>query len=203
MPIENERKFTLLESDSVESVIKDAAERCIHIEQKYLVAEKGFSVRVRHLEEQGENSYRLTVKKDVNEQTIEIETPISLEDFEPLWFVASGKVVKNRYIYQGWEVDFFKDEGENYFAIAEIEMPPNQKAPDTIPELLKSYIIYTVPFGDGRFSNKRLGDIGHAKKLMREVKEMVGRDSRHSIAEAYFSGRKSVEPDQTRLRRRR
>lgn len=143
------------------------------------------------------------MKRDVEGQTIEIETPISQEDFDSLWSVTSGKVVKNRYVYQGWEIDFFKDGKNNYFAIAEMELPAWQEAPSSIPDLLKPYIIYTVPPGDGRFSNKRLGDIPYAEKLLRETKEMASRDSRYNIAEAYLSGSKTPESDKARIRHRR
>jgi CYTH domain-containing protein len=173
MPIENERKFVMLESEAVEEDIAVNAEQTLHIEQKYLAMDKGLSVRVRSCMNEGITSYRMTVKKDVGGQCIEIETPISEEDFTKLWPTGHNKVTKIRYLYKGWEIDFFKrPTGHNYLAVAEIEMLPWQKAPAIIPALISDYIIYTVSHNDGRFSNKKLGNIKYATQLLDEVKRI-------------------------------
>jgi CYTH domain-containing protein len=173
MPIENERKYVLLESDLVEQAVAEVAEQCLHIQQKYLCMEKGLSVRVRSIQNEDAFSYRMTVKRDVGGQCVEVECPISEDDFTKLWPTAHNRVIKTRYLYQGWDIDFFKrPTGHNYLAIAEIEMLPWQKAPEVIPDLLSNYILYTVPLNDGRFSNKKLGNIKYAVKLLDAVKKI-------------------------------
>jgi len=173
VPIENERKFLLLESGAVEREIAVRAEQTLRIEQKYLVIEKGLSVRVRVSTNDGTPSYRLTFKKDVKGQVVEVETPVSEDDFTKLWTTGCNKVIKTRYIYQGWEVDFFKTAaGETYLAVAEVELLPWQKTPNHIPELISNYIIFPVPANDRRFSNKKLGNIKYATKLLSEIKKI-------------------------------
>jgi CYTH domain-containing protein len=172
MPIENELKFVLLESEVVEQAIAAQAEQVLRIEQKYLSLDKDLSVRIRLTINNGVHSHRLTVKKNIHKKVIEIETPISTDDFEALWPTGRNKVVKLRYLYQGWEIDFLKDISfSNYISIAEIEMHPWQEAPDEIPELIKNFIIYEVPITDKRFSNRKLGNIKYTTKLLDGIKK--------------------------------
>jgi CYTH domain-containing protein len=170
MPIEHEKKFCILKSKAVESLFAENAEQVIEIEQKYLLIEKGLSIRVRISTQGGMHSYRFTTKVDVNGQTVEIETPISEDDYERLWSRGQNKVKKTRYIYRGWEVDFFKSGHINYFAVAEIELPAWQKEPEVIPTLISDHLIYVVPPEDKRFSNKKLGDVQYATDLLATVK---------------------------------
>ncbi len=152
-----------------EKSIASQAEKFIKIEQKYLAIDKGFSVRIRS---SNNENYCLTVKKNCDGQCVEIETPINEEDFKKLWPTGSNKVTKTRYIYQGWEIDFFKTStGTNYFAVAEIELFSWQKAPNFIPQLITNHLIFTVPIGDGRFSNKKLGNIKYASQLLQSIKK--------------------------------
>ncbi len=173
MPIENERKFVILESPETEQIIFDQSEQTLRIEQKYLIIDKGISVRIRQTINDGMHSYRLTVKQNVAGQVVEIETPISEDDFRKLWTTGINKITKTRYIYQGWEIDFFKNEGINYLAIAEIELTPWQKEPESIPKLIQNYLIFAVPIEDNRFSNKKLGNIKYAIDLLNSVKKEI------------------------------
>lgn len=184
MPVENEKKFVLKFNEDCESNIAHAAERAIDIEQRYLGNDKGLSVRVRKSTINGDSSYRMTVKQNVAGETIEIETIISRDDFGKLWSVASRGVEKRRYIYLGWEIDFFKYKNSNYFSVAEIEMPPGKKAPDSIPALIDQHIIYNVKQGDSGFSNKLLGDIKHAQDLLKKIGKVS--ETGHPIVEAYL-----------------
>lgn len=170
MPIEYELKFVIKEFPEIEKLIASQAERAIQIEQKYLAIDKGLSVRIRLSKEKESNSYYMTVKKDVDNQTVEIETEISKDDFKKLWPVGNNKVIKTRYIYQGWDIDFFKFKGSNYLAIAEIELEPNTK-PEFIPEVIQNYLIYAVPIEDKRFSSRKLGDVKYALQLLSEIRK--------------------------------
>ncbi len=182
MPVENERKYIIHEGKGVEEIFKIEAEKFFKIEQKYLSIGKGFSVRVRKsiqtarvpgikFESEIATSYSMTVKKNVGAQVVEIETRISEADFNKLWPTAFNKVMKFRYIYNGWEVDFFKDANQaNYFGVAEIELPVWQREPRSIPDLINKQIIYPVPIEDKRFSNKKLGNVGYAINLLKVLK---------------------------------
>jgi CYTH domain-containing protein len=155
----------------VEHLFVEAANRAVWIEQKYLTMDKGISVRIRGSSCEGIHSYHLTVKKDVGQECIEIETAVSEDDFRKLWLVGFGRVNKMRYLYQGWEVDFFKDKKKvTYLAVAEIELPPNKEWPDSVPKLVQDNIIYTVPIDDKRFSNKKLSNMDYTRALLAEVK---------------------------------
>lgn len=169
MPIENERKYVILETEAVERKFAAVAQVAIPIRQRYVVTEKGMAVRVRCSElEQPE--YVFTFKKDVDGECIEIETKISEADFNKLWGKATNEVNKIRYIHEGWEVDFFKKDGFNYLAVAEIELPPKKKEPNIIPLLVMESLIYVVPIEDKRFSNKKLGDVEYSVSLLDTLK---------------------------------
>lgn len=171
MPLENERKFCIHESKSVEEAFKKVAEKVLKVEQKYISIGRGFSVRVRKSAEGKSVSYSMTVKKNVSGQVVEIETRISEADFNRLWPTGFSKVCKFRYLYQGWEIDFFKDsDSNNYLAVAEIEMPAWQREPRHIPSIIKKHLLYAVPIEDKRFSNKKLGNVDYAVNLLKLIK---------------------------------
>jgi CYTH domain-containing protein len=171
IPIENEKKILIHES--AEKIIAEQAEQTLYMEQKYLVMEKGLSVRVRSIVN-GDITYWMTLKKDVKGQCVEVECPIDKEDFTKLWSTAYNRVVKVRYLFEGWEIDFFKrPDNSNYIAIAEIEMLPTQKEPHVIPELIAAQIIFSIPLSDRRFSSKKLGNIKYATELLESVKKTL------------------------------
>ena len=176
MPIENERKFVILETDSVEKKFAEEAEKTISIQQRYLVIDRGLSARVRSTKTRHEEKYYFTFKKDcgVPGEVIEIETVISLDDFNSLWLQGTNQVIKTRYIYEGWEVDFFKLGNHNYFAMAEIELPSGKKAPSIVPQLVLENLLYVVPIEDKRFSNKKISDVGYSISLLDSLKVKSG-----------------------------
>ena len=164
----------MLETIESEQSIAEQAEQTLHIEQKYLTIEKGISVRIRRTINNRISSYSMTVKKNVSGQCIEIECSISKDDFDKLWTTGHNKVTKIRYLYKGWDIDFFKrHNGKNYIAIAEIEMLPLQKAPKFIPIIIKRNIIHNVDINDNRFSNKKLGNIKYANQLLKKIKKTI------------------------------
>ncbi len=170
MPIENERKYVILETEAVERRFAEIAQTVIPIRQRYLVTEKRMSARVRCSNYKEGPEYVFTFKKNINSEVIEIETEITEDDFNMMWPAATNGVEKTRYIYEGWEVDFFKHDDFNYLAVAEIELPPKKKQPSIIPQLVIENLIYVVPIEDKRFSNKKLGDIQYAVSLLDSLK---------------------------------
>jgi hypothetical protein len=101
---------------------------------------------------------------------VEIESSIDVDDFNKLWSKGTNQVTKTRYIHEGWEVDFFKHGRHNYFGVAEIELPPGQKAPILVPHLVLENLIFIVPIDDKRFSNKKLGNISYTVSLLDALK---------------------------------
>jgi CYTH domain-containing protein len=176
MPIENERKFVLKPPfNELENQLASIATNSFLIEQAYLHKGKKFIVRVRsstclkdHI-----SWYEMCVKRSVNRECVEIETEIEESDYARLWSVADGKLVKKRYIIEGWEVDFFKDKHHNnYFAQAEIELPPGIAYPERIPSIIEENLLYRVMKGDNRFASKKLCDIYYTNKILHMLLEM-------------------------------
>ena len=172
MPIENERKFIIYETDATERKFAERSEQVIPIKQRYLITDKGKSGRIRQEKFKDEMKYSFTFKMDcdIPGEVVEIETAISPDDFNKLWFKGTGEVTKVRYKYQGWDVDFFKYFDRNYIAIAEIELPSGVKQPTLIPALILENLIYQVPMEDKRFSNKKIGNLSYAISLLDELK---------------------------------
>lgn len=173
MPIENERKY-VLRLETPEKEFGKIADFVEDIEQIYLMYGKKQSVRIRKSllfrpDKYVEFKYKMTFKQDVGRKTVEIETPISPEDYDMLGKQSLLKFRKWRYRVDEWEVDFFKLKDKVYFVQAEIEMPEDQKKPETIHPLIQENLIHAVKRGDGRFSSKKLGDAKYAQRLMNSL----------------------------------
>lgn len=181
MPTENEAKFCLtIES---QDAIAEASSNQLFMRQGYLAFTKGMSVRIRSEQPYSENldfdvaKYKLCMKQKANGRVIEIEKKIDQRDFDDLWSISMNRLEKIRYIVDRpggiWEVDYFQDHGETYFALAEHEMPECQKEPTKIPGIIKKYLLYAVPMDDENFSSKRLACLKHAKKMYSDLTKVV------------------------------
>lgn len=175
MPTENERKYVLfcLDPDSVLAEVK-SRNRFARICQGYLVRDKNITCRVRYSLESGAEHplYKLTVKRDVKGRTVEVETLLDIRDFDDLWSVSKGKLHKIRVYIEDWEVDFFLDfNGDVYFILAEHEMPEGQEDPHSVTQFVRDRLLYVVPRGDERFSNRKLGKVKYARKLLTSLKQ--------------------------------
>ena len=167
MPTENERKWVLtIES---ERKIKRRPDCVIHIRQGYLILSKGMSLRVREEQQNGKTRYKFCYKQKVNGRVIEIEKKIDKRDFDDLWKIALNKLDKIRYVIGEWEVDYFYDHDNIYFAMAEIEMPEGETEPKKIPKFINDNLLYAVPVGDDNYSSKRISCVKHAKKIYLEL----------------------------------
>ena len=173
MPTENERKY-VLRPDCLGSTEK-IAKKSYKINQAYLIASKGISVRIRRQEKNtGDKSHVFTLKSSVNGRVVEIEKKIDVRDFKDLWKNAYCRVYKVRHVLnlddERWEVDFFLDPYDKiYFCVAEVEMPEGREFPNTYLPLLRDNLLYEVPLNDSRFSNKILGDVRYANELLKEI----------------------------------
>lgn len=174
MPTENELKYVL--KLNCEPVIVAASGGGDGVSQGYLVANKGVSLRVRSVRRvAGGMKYTMTYKHSVKKRVVEIETEIDRRDFDDLWGATVNRVVKTRHKVkdaknQVWEIDFFKDhDNQNYFAMAELEMPEGQTAPVLIPPFIQFNLLYAVPLEDGRFASKLLADVRYAKAILKTL----------------------------------
>ncbi len=165
MPVENERKY-VLPADFDAGRLKDWQR--VEVQQAYL--DDGPRIR------QFGGEYIFTYKKWVPSarELVEIETALSREDFELLWPLCVEAVRKTRYLKVTtdgeWVVDFLRDDkGRVYFVQAEVEMSRFVTEPDEIPAEIAGHIVFAVPPGDNRFTNKKLSDRGYARDLLEEV----------------------------------
>ena len=172
MPIENERKFVLLDNGELEGrLAQGPGVTRSFLRQAYLDVS---GIRIRSVETGGTTRHVFTYKRPIDGQVVEIETDISATDFERLWSQRRETLQKARYSWPDgpfhWDVDFFKAaDGRTYFAQAEVEMPEEQSEPPPLPPSLAGHLLATVPAGDPRFNSKRLADQTHAEKLLADI----------------------------------
>ena len=174
MPIENERKFVLLDDGGLESRLAEVpgVTRSL-LRQAYLDVP---GLRIRAIESMDARRHVFTYKRGVDGQTVEIETEISALDFERLWSQRRETLQKLRYSWDDgpfhWDVDFFKTpDGQTYFCLAEVEMPETESVPPHPPGILARHVLLLAPRSDPRFTSKRLADRLHAERLLAEVRQ--------------------------------
>lgn len=178
MPTENERKYVLkLALNPI--TFSDRVRTAYEIQQGYLMASKGMSLRLRSsMETDMDMSKRffMTYKCSTNGRVVEIEKKIDRRDFDDLWPQCMNKLIKMRYEYAHqqlvWEIDFFADHnGHNYFVMAEIELPEGVVQPPSLPRIISDNLVFEVPLTDCRFASKLLGDVRYAKELYEGLKK--------------------------------
>ncbi len=169
MPVENERKFVLHDPrGGLESVLAGARPpvRRTAIRQAYLDTA---GLRIRRFERDGAVSHIFSYKRPVDGVMVEIEREIEPIDFERLWKLRHETLEKVRYSIPAgdcmWDIDFFKDAGRTYFALAEVEMPEGREEPPPPPAILEPYIEFLVARDDERFSSKKLADPAYARRM--------------------------------------
>lgn len=179
-------KFLLSLTDTLEAKINKIASDVIEMKQSYLQRNKELTVRIRKSLCDGETKHYMTVKVPVEDNIVEVEKKISSDDYNRLATKAYGWVNKYRYLVPfgrlTWEVDFFKNEGENYFVMAEIELPEGVLKPDSLPPFVEDNLIYAVPREDTRFSSKKISDVQYAKKILSEVSGVIQEESSECVA---------------------
>lgn len=176
MGIENERKFVLdvRTPEKFLNSLKHQGHTSRELRQGYL----NDQTRIRQVTSAGEVLECLfTFKQPVNGKLVEVETAISLEDFNTLW-VKVGKVINKVRVEVPhgdfvWEVDFFIEEAsrEYYLVMAEVEMPDGMEMPDTIPAFITDHLLYLVPRTDKRFFNTQLVQPALVRKTIKDLKD--------------------------------
>lgn len=169
MPVENEVKFALRDPDGALERALDAmggAATRSAVRQAYLDAP---GLRIRRFESARGIEHVFSFKRAIDGEMVEIETAMDAPDFARLWTLRRESLEKTRFHLPagdcGWDVDFFKDGGATYFALAEVEMPVGRVVPPDPPEVLRPYIAFAVAPGDGRFTSRKLADVAHARRL--------------------------------------
>jgi CYTH domain-containing protein len=132
-------------------------------------------LRIRSIRSADRVQHIFSYKRPVDDQMVEIETEIAPIDFERLWKIRRETLQKARYSWNEgrfhWDVDFFKtDDGQTYFALAEVEMPESDTQPPPPPVILAPHVLLLAPRNDPRFTSKRLADRGHAERLLADVR---------------------------------
>jgi CYTH domain-containing protein len=185
MPTENERKYVLSCVDANADLTEvKGRNRFAHICQGYLVRDKKITCRVRYsVNSAGDHDYKMTVKREVRGRVVEVETQIDQRDFDDLWSVCKGKLHKVRVYIEDWEVDFFLDsDGDVYFVLAEHEMPEGQEVPQGMTAFVRDRLLYEVPRGDDRCSNRKLGKTNYASKLLSSLRKEANQNgNRHPL----------------------
>lgn len=114
----------------------------------------------------------MTIKQDVHNRVVEIEKKLCKRDAYDLWQCCHLKIIKIRHLIYDkadriWEVDeFFKrKENQPYCVLAEIELPETASRPSNLPNFITDHLVFEVPLGDSRFSNKKLWNLEHVNEL--------------------------------------
>lgn len=169
MPVENERKLVLHDPHGeLERALGDVRPAIARkaIRQAYLDT---VGLRIRRFDQDGRISHIFSYKRPVDGVMVEIEREIDALDFERLWKLRREQLEKVRYSIPAgdcvWDIDFFKEAGRTYFALAEVEMPEGREEPPPPPAILEPYVEFLVARGDERFSSKKLADPAYARRL--------------------------------------
>jgi CYTH domain-containing protein len=167
--IENELKFVVRWDQQLEIDLKQKY-GSFDIEQIYL----NERTRVRRKSSAKTEQFLFTYKQRTQDgRNIEIETPISKNDYDELIKFSSERLAKSRVSVQRenlqWDIDFFQWSHGQYFILAEVEMPPSMDQPPSILEELQPYLVHSVLRHDSRFTSRRLINENHVRSLAQQL----------------------------------
>lgn len=179
MPVENERKYILGHAAPKEffsQLLRMPGAEFLDMRQGYLDGDGRIRQTVYRTSGKATANH-FTYKTRVNKRQIEIETPISTEDFDALWTKVQRIVVKRRVVvptYSGdtWEVDFFMQTTTDipYLIMAEVELPDGKVGPDLLPAFVSSNLLHAVEYGDKRFNSKELSKPSTVEGLLKLIR---------------------------------
>ena len=115
-----------------------------------------------------ENEQKIVLQLDSPEDEFLIQYARDFGDLAHSFVLHLRKI---RYIIEHddgiWEVDFFKDRNENnYFVMAEHEMPELQLKPKSIPDIISDWMLHEVRPFDADYGSNRLCDMRHAAQIL-------------------------------------
>lgn len=175
MPAENEFKWVLeIDPEGIGAAMTAIpGTRTTSLRQGYVTPEN----RVREIVEDGKTSYLFTFKYPVAGELLELEQPISKEDFDALWSVCGRRLAKTRFVLAQdkahWDVDLLAEDGDVYCAVAEAEVARGLGRPPLLPALAP----FLVAAVDDRktWSNHALSDPMRARVLIEHLRETIAR----------------------------
>jgi hypothetical protein len=106
-------------------------------------------------------------------RNVEIPCVIDRQTFGLLWPETRNRLGKRRYSLPDgdvkWDIDFFTAaEGHVYFALAEVEMPPEMEAPERVLPVLAPHVAWAVPRHESSLvSSRALASEPHAIAVAR------------------------------------
>ena len=167
MGIENERKFVLRDHEALLARCREGWPE-MRLQQFYLSPEGRF----RLVERDGREPERIfTYKRPTTSGLLEIETPVSEEDYAIALAEAPAVLSKTRFDVDGgeghWSVDFFTAGvgGPVYFAMAEVEFPVGGTY--LMPAFVKPHVELEVPHRDNpTFASARLINRAYAARVV-------------------------------------
>ena len=174
MPTENELKYALKLSDDFEAQVAELAKIYLDINQGYVYNKDGLTLRVREaVWSDGSPEHLMTVKMHTPDRLMEIETQICYRDFEDFWNEAQDQLSKRRYkVYNDnevWEIDFFRDNGQTYFIMAEVELPEGKDRPDAIPSWLEHSILFEDSHRGSSLTSSKLSSVAYASSIYNSI----------------------------------
>jgi len=140
--MEIERRFVLLNFDP--GNLASLSPR--NIEQHYLANCRGVRIR------KEENEYVLTIKGEGGPQRIEVEKPLSEEDYLQLLPLCDRGLKKRRYTIGGWQIDLFEGPLQG-LVMAEAEL---KRADEPLPPFPFTGVSLIEVTGLPQFSNQNL-----------------------------------------------
>lgn len=178
MPIEHERKLILhtpQHAQLMKELRSDVSVEWFDITQAYLSNSCRIRHVVPHVNPLTDEAFIFTFKTKVRGSTVEIETDLSVHDYQKLFLISKPVIVKTRAKIQcadhHWDVDFLRKpkSGEVYLVMAEVEMPEFATELPDIHKLLEPYALKWIDQGDKRFNNRNLSNPKKAAKAVADI----------------------------------
>jgi CYTH domain-containing protein len=178
MGIENERKLLLdvaRSSDLVRDLRACPDITWCDITQGYL--DGGCRIRhvVPHVNPLTDESFIFTFKTRVRGSTVEVESLLSVHDYQKLFLICKPVIIKTRAKVKQdaytWDIDFLRKpkSGDIYLAMAEVEMPEFEHDVPRTLDLLEPYALRWIDQGDKRFNNRNLSNPKKAVKAVTDI----------------------------------
>ena len=168
MPVEFEMKFVLKDAEKLLAQFRE--EDLIRIDQIYLKD----GARFRRLQQGSKVKHVFTYKAKIAGKLLEVETPVTQDDFELAELGKVRELHKIRVIYRDphtgllWDIDFLLDTDRTiYFAMAELEREDGDHSPVRIADILRKHVELAVPYEHSTiFTNHKLTDEAYAATVL-------------------------------------
>lgn len=172
---ENEIKIVLRDAPTLEHVLSQMRHKGLVRQQDIQQGYFNCQTRIRRIIENGKASHYLTYKERLpNDHNLEVEGTIAGNVFDAAWPHTHEQIIKRRFkLTHGgiatlpWDIDFYRW-SQPYFALAEVEMPPDSETYE-VPEVISPYVHHVVARDDQRFAAWALADDTHVARMARDL----------------------------------